>query len=95
MYPEVRTKTLILVDLVNTLTQVRLDAHIKQVHAPKEFKCELCDYATSVNQLLKNHIMQVHTMERPFKCPHCDYACVKRGNLKNHINNRHKNIDPT
>ena len=57
---------------------------MKNVHLPKEFKCDQCDYETTQNHLLKAHKMQAHTMERPYKCDQCDYAGATSGLLSTH-----------
>lgn len=42
------------------------------LHADVDHKCNLCDYTTKKEHLLRNHIITKHTEERKFKCDECD-----------------------
>ncbi|CAH1401249.1 unnamed protein product [Nezara viridula] len=60
----------------------------------KNYQCPYCDHKTGFPTNLKNHIMAIHTKEKPHKCPHCDYSSVRPGNLKAHVMSFHTKEKP-
>jgi len=53
-------------------------------------QCEFCDFQTCKGKrALQNHIMMVHTFEKPFECHLCDYKSVLKQSLKKHISRVH------
>ena len=47
------------------------------------YKCELCEYQTSMKPNLIKH-RRCHSGERPFSCDKCDYRATQKGALKKH-----------
>lgn len=50
------------------------------LHTSDEQKCELCDYTTKKEKLLKNHMVTKHSNEKSFACDHPD--CEKSFKVK-------------
>ena len=44
---------------VGTISQLK--GHKKQVHAPKDITCKMCDYKCSDKFYMKEHILAKHT----------------------------------
>ena len=69
----------------------RLISHINGVHLNKKpYKCEHCDFATSYQGHVKEHIRATHQSIK-FPCPYpaCTHASSYKGNLDKHIRNIH------
>ncbi|GAB6023771.1 hypothetical protein CHUAL_008524 [Chamberlinius hualienensis] len=69
------------------INKKELITHWKLNHklmAETKFKCELCDFATNRHILLKRHVRNHHSTDRPFACDQCDYRGTSRNNLKIH-----------
>ena len=58
----------------------------------KHFKCIICDFHTTNNDILKNHITSHHNI-RDFKCILCNFSTDNNEQLENHITTVHKNIN--
>jgi hypothetical protein len=60
----------------------------------KDYKCPDCDYKSSTNGNLQQHIIGVHNKIKNFECtyPDCDYKCSANGNLQKHIKFVHDKI---
>ena len=58
---------------------------VAAVHEEKKpFKCDSCDYHSSLKIHMKKHIALVHEEKKPFKCDICDYNCsLKIGDITN------------
>jgi hypothetical protein len=52
-------------------------------------QCPECDYATSDQSTLDNHIASMHTDEKNIKCEKCDYTCAIQALLNKHMTNAH------
>lgn len=56
------------------------------------YECSHCSFATSVQNAMKNHLIESHQAEiQSYKCPHCDSTYFKGSNLKRHIMVKHMN----
>jgi hypothetical protein len=58
----------------------------------KCFKCNTCDYSTTVKGSLKSHTLRRHNPNKDFKCDHCDKAFSIKPSLVDHVNRIHKKI---
>lgn len=64
--------------------QNALDHHETNCRTKKtQFKCQMCDYITSVNSRFKTH-MKSHA-KREFQCTICDKHFIYKHNLQNHL----------
>ena len=64
--------------------------HAKSSHSlERPFKCNECDYSSTLSHTLKLHVQSKHTLERPFKCNECDYSATRKVCLKLHIQTKH------
>ena len=66
--------------------KMHLRTHTKDHH----LKCPHCDYKTSVNSLLKDHIIARHTEAKTQKCPHCDFVAKLPRSIRLHVARVHK-----
>ena len=55
----------------------------------KAFKCEICDYKSGQESVLKKHIESVHKEIEKFECNLCDYKASSNSSLKRHIASVH------
>ena len=63
-----------------------LSKHKLMKHKPKHLSCPHCDYKTSLQTWMKDH-MKRHSSETPFICQFCSYAAKTAGRLKvSHLN---------
>lgn len=58
----------------------------------RKFKCELCEYETSLLANLKTHVRMVHSKIKSFKCNFCEYAATLASTVKQHIKAVHEKI---
>ncbi|KAF2887295.1 hypothetical protein ILUMI_18878 [Ignelater luminosus] len=58
------------------------------------FRCDICDYVTSSDQILKWHV-KVHTGEKLFECHLCEYKTNSSSNFRKHeyIHEKRKSHD--
>ncbi|XP_067951171.1 zinc finger protein 561-like isoform X2 [Watersipora subatra] len=61
-----------------------LSKHRLMKHKPKHLNCPHCDYKTSLQTWLKDH-MRRHSSDTPFICQFCSYAAKTPGRLKVHL----------
>ena len=72
-----------------------LSAHVASVHEGKKpFKCNICDYSSSLKHHMKKHVDSVHEGKKPFKCDICDYTCSQKSNMKRHVASVHEEKNP-
>ena len=57
---------------------------MKTVHIKGKFECKDCDYVTTAQPNLYNHIRFVHEKYKPNKCEHCDAAYGYKRDLIKH-----------
>ena len=50
----------------------------------KSYKCNQCEYASSVKSSLRRHL-KTHSGEKSNKCSQCDYASSDASNLRTHL----------
>ncbi|GAB6024172.1 hypothetical protein CHUAL_008875 [Chamberlinius hualienensis] len=60
----------------------------------EDFKCELCSYATTRLNLLKDHQIQKHSTHKPFKCAECEYSSVRKWDVIKHVRIVHRDERP-
>ena len=57
--------------------------HSNHVHSDKkDFKCEKCEYTTSLEGNLKQHIKSIQNHKKDFKCEKCEYSTSSERNLQ-------------
>ena len=67
------------------------EKHMKNHHnIPKPYKCDKCDFATHLHQILVQH--QVTHTEKQFKCDQCDYTAHSQYCIKRHIAVNHGGV---
>lgn len=72
-------------------TQTKLNCHEKIHSNIKNFKCELCSFASIQKGALKRHVDYVHLKLKLFKCTECNYRGRDRYDLKQHVMYKHEN----
>lgn len=65
------------------LSQVTLPA--QKTPSVQLYPCNICDYYSDNKNYLKQHVVLVHTSDRPYKCPYCDYAGKRSHALREHL----------
>ena len=55
----------------------------------KAFKCESCDYSSSLKDNMKKHIESIHKRNKPFQCEFCKQNFEGKGDMKQHITSIH------
>ena len=71
-----------------TETKSDLAQHVSVQHAPKNFKCEDCDFATTKPYYLKRHRTDKHS-GMIFKCDMCSSTFISDFNLRAHKISQH------
>jgi KRAB domain-containing zinc finger protein len=68
-----------------------LNEHINAIHLKlKNYKCEICEFATAQKCNLSEHVRFVHNKETPqICCPDCNFKCHYPAILKKHQMRRH------
>jgi KRAB domain-containing zinc finger protein len=56
----------------------------KGLKREKNKKCDQCDKVFVTNHKLKDHIISIHTTERPFECPECGKTFATKSQIKIH-----------
>ena len=63
--------------------------NVKEEHKfVKEFKCDICEYKTSIGRYLTQH-KKIHN-EGKYKCEDCDYITYTPYKMKSHVKNKHQ-----
>ena len=76
--------------------QIVAGDNTESIHKVKKnipFKCELCDYGSSIyisRQYDLNHVASVHERKKPFSCKICSYRCSYKSGMKNHVASVHE-----
>ena len=60
----------------------------------KTFKCDICDFSSSLKAYMKRHIVSVNERKKPFKCNFCDYSFSQKAHMKRHIASVHEEKKP-
>ncbi|CAL8121598.1 unnamed protein product [Orchesella dallaii] len=68
----------------------RLESHTRSVHIESRFKCTFCDKAFKVKLHLQDHMVALHSHERPQTCVHCGKNYATRNYLQNHLAKVHQ-----
>ena len=64
--------------------------HVDVVHPEeKSFKCEICEYSSSDDNLLKKHLASVHKRKNVLICDFCKENFSQQSKLRAHINRLH------
>lgn len=75
--------------------RVSLDRHAKN-HSAKYFECDYCGYQAKLKELLKRHIIRIHSRKYNYKCK--ERGCTKRFKLNIdyqwHMKKYHDKSDP-
>eukprot|EP00092_Neocalanus_flemingeri_P032141 GFUD01034932.1.p1 GENE.GFUD01034932.1~~GFUD01034932.1.p1 ORF type:complete len:677 (+),score=138.46 GFUD01034932.1:265-2295(+) len=58
--------------------------HDRELAELRKVNCPECGKTLRDQQVLKNHMINIHTQEMPFKCDQCDKRFKQIGNLKQH-----------
>lgn len=58
--------------------------HDRETLELRKVTCPECGKTLRDHQVLKNHMINIHTQEMPFKCEHCDKRFKQVGNMKQH-----------
>ena len=66
-----------------------LTKHMKRHHLGKNYKCDLCHFASATFQDRKRHIIVCHTTIKPFPCTLCSYTFAIKTQLKTHTARAH------
>lgn len=61
-----------------------------QLHKKDDIACDLCDYKTKKNSLLKRHKITHHQNEKPFSCEKCKHSFKHRQALSVHMRVKHR-----
>lgn len=64
-----------------------------QLHKKDDIACDLCDYKTKKNSLLKRHKITHHQNEKPFSCEKCNHSFKHRQALSVHMRVKHREGD--
>ena len=62
-----------------------LDAHLAKHSEEKPFKCDICDFTTTLQVYLHIHKKAVHSIDKPYKCKSCEKSFIKEQGLIRHI----------
>ena len=65
--------------------------HIKSCKKVQNFKCTICDFKTSRNHSLLDHLRKMHTvaLTMGYSCTLCDFKSATKVHLKAHISKDH------
>jgi ribosomal protein L37AE/L43A len=85
----------------NGANQNTVHMHIRAKHSGNfKHKCKRCDFETSTEQTLQNHIAAKHPADLKearidFECPldTCEYSCMTKGGLRSHYLLKHMGAD--
>ena len=72
----------------------KLDPQSLLAQNGKPYKCDKCEYSSSLKSNLNQHVTCVHALEKPFKCTLCNYAASIKSNLNQHIRCVHAKTKP-
>lgn len=71
------------------LTKQMLAAHMTSLHSPRQYKCVDCDYETSSQTKLQDHIDAFHKGDCRFRCFECDVVFSRKVERKRHLDTVH------
>ena len=77
--------------LVDTFFVISCFSYFQVHEGIKDFKCELCPYATATGKELRNHITVVHEKRKDYNCDTCGKLFGDSGYLSTHIKTVHGN----
>ena len=63
--------------------------HLKYVHVEAKYECEHCNAKFKTKVSLTQHILSMHTDEKPFKCSECEMSFKTNGVKKAHLKRIH------
>ena len=66
-------------------------AHIKGKHGGVNYACNQCDFKTSHENNMRNHITSIHVPK--YACNQCVYYADHKSNLSNHIKSKHEGVN--
>ena len=66
--------------------EVDLNKHLNHTtHGGRIFPCSICDYISGSNRVLKRHVVENHSTERPFECDKCGKRFSNKIYLGKHL----------
>ena len=75
-----------------TQSNRHLRAHWMAMHAPKDYKCNQCNFAATFQSNLDKHVKVTHLKVKEHLCDLCGYAATKPEFMKHHIKAVHDKI---
>merc|ERR1712098_615247 len=86
-----------------TLSKRDFTTHMKDIHTPRVYMCDQCDYTAAREEYLKKHIKFTHDGEvlekaaalggyRIHQCNFRDHIFNKMSNIKQHLKGGEKNV---